>query len=299
MISSLHRCKHMWISRGHVRICDSAVAHRRSGRSEVPTPVERESQWAHTHADQTRNGITSESHLSRARWQSSQAHDSFEKCGISWAKESCEFHRGEISLSASQHTHTFGFSCESFADSHSPHPGPTPQVVRAHASESSPPCRVLEPFLALKQHHRRWNKGPHCHPQPMLSAHPALHTRKTPFSNQHHIFCTQKPLTLQLALDKQTKCCRSSICSVIHPSVKTAIITIKKKEFLTIKQRGSVFIFLLTKASCSGCAGLSKGALVQLSVNLVLFQQRLWGWWCSLAGERSSNSSLYTSVEYH
>lgn len=112
MISSLHRCKHMWISRGHVRICDSAVAHRRRGRSEVATPVERESQWAHTHADQTRNGITSESHLSRARWQSSQVHDSFEKCGISWARESCEFHRGEISfrntgsLSASQHTHT-------------------------------------------------------------------------------------------------------------------------------------------------------------------------------------------------
>lgn len=191
MISSLHRCKHMWISRGHVRICDSAVAHRRRGRSEVATPVERESQWAHTHADQTRNGITSESHLSRARWQSSQVHDSFEKCGISWARESCEFHRGEISfrntgsLSASQHTHThaFGCSCESFAGSHSPHPGPTPQVVRAHASESSPPCREREPFLALKQHHRRRNKGPHCHPQPMPSAHPALHTQRAPFCN--------------------------------------------------------------------------------------------------------------------
>lgn len=112
MISSLRRSKHMWISRGHVRVWDSAITHCKSGRSEVPTPLERVSWWARTHADQIRNGIASESHLSWARWQSSQAHDSFGKCGISWAKESCEFHRGEISfsntgsLSASQHTRT-------------------------------------------------------------------------------------------------------------------------------------------------------------------------------------------------
>lgn len=37
MIFSLRRSKHMWISRGHVRVWDS-ITHCRSGRSEVPTP---------------------------------------------------------------------------------------------------------------------------------------------------------------------------------------------------------------------------------------------------------------------
>lgn len=112
MISSPHPSKHMRISRGHVGVCDSAITLRRSGRTEIPTPMERVSWWACTHADPIRNGITSDSHSPWARWQSSQAHASFGKHGISWAKESCEFHRGEISfwntgsLSASQHTGT-------------------------------------------------------------------------------------------------------------------------------------------------------------------------------------------------
>lgn len=152
--------------------------------------MERVSWRARTHADHIRNWITSESHLSWNRWQSCQAHDSFGKRRISWVKESCEFHRGEMSSrntgkppSFTAHTHTFGCSCESFAHSHSPHPDSAPQVAQAHASESLPLCQALKPFLALKQHRRRWKERLDCHPQPMLSAHPTLHVLRAPFSN--------------------------------------------------------------------------------------------------------------------
>lgn len=112
VVSSLPRSKHMWISRGHVRVPDSAITHRWSSRSAVPTYGEGFLIGTHTH---TRWSDLKQNHISItlvfSQMTKLSGAWSFWKAGSSRAKESCDFHHGEISfrntgsLSASQHTH--------------------------------------------------------------------------------------------------------------------------------------------------------------------------------------------------
>lgn len=136
------------------------------------------------------------------------------------------------------------------------------------ASESLPLCQALEPFLALRQHRRRWKKGGRTvtHSQCCLPTPPST-CKELPFPTSTTFACTQKPQTLQ------TKCCRLSVCSIIHPSVKTAIITVKK-EFLTI-----IFPFDKGKPQrlCQTFQRRALSALSKLSsVSHSIFEAVLW-----------------------
>lgn len=143
-------------------------------------------------------------------------------------------------------------------------------MVRAHASESSPLCQALEPFLALKQHCRRWNEGPRCHPQPMLSAHPTLHMWRAPFSNQHHI-CLHTEASNPPVSFRQVNKMLQIIC-LLHYSSKCQDSNYNHKKRISHNSAKRIcFFFLLTKGIRSGCARPSKGGLFPLQVNLVLF----------------------------
>lgn len=141
-------------------------------------------------------------------------------------------------------------------------PRPAPQVVGAHASESSPLCQSLEPFLALKQHRRRWKEGPRCHPQPMLSAHPTLHMWRALFFNQHHI-CLHTEATNPPVGFRQANKMLQIIC-LHHFSSKCQNSNYNQKKNFSQLIKEDVFFFLLTKGRRSDCARLSKGRLSSL-----------------------------------